>query len=169
MRKFAGRVSPFRVRALILGFAALLAPAPGVAAIFENLYTVTVPLAPRGVRRQALRTDADFDRFAMGELLIRLTGRLDAPANPALADLVRDAGRYVVQRGNPDRENLLIVFDPLGLQEALTETAGFAGIIGSISCDGFGDCGTGRIHISHYTDPSVGDIAEVPVVFRYEP
>ena len=27
--------------------------------------------------------------------------------------------------------------------EALTDKAGFAGIIGSISCDGFGDCGAG--------------------------
>lgn len=120
MRKSIGRTSLVRACALIVGIAAVHMPTPGFPAIFENLYTVTVPLTPQGTGQRVLRTDEDFDRFAMGELLIRLTGQLDAPYNPALLDLVRDAGRYVVQRGNPDRENLLIVFDSLGLQEALT-------------------------------------------------
>lgn len=104
----------------MIGIATILVPTLVFSAIFENLYTITVPLEPRVARPQILRTDADFDRYAMGELLIRLTGQLDAPTNPALLDLVRDAGRYVIQRGNPDRENLLIVFDSLGLQQALT-------------------------------------------------
>ena len=102
------------------GIATFLIPTSVFPAIFENLYTVTVPLNPQVTRQQVLRTDADFDRFAMGELLIRITGQRDAPTNPALLDLVRDAGRYVVQRGNPDRDNLLIVFDSLELQQALT-------------------------------------------------
>ena len=120
MRKSIGRTSLVRACTLILGIAAVHVPTSCFPAIFEHLYTVTVPLTPQGTRQQVLRTDEDFDRFAMGELLIRLTGQLDAPNNPALVDLVRDAGRYVVQRGNPDRENLLIVFDSLGLQETLT-------------------------------------------------
>ena len=120
MRKSIGRTSLVRTCTLILGIAAVHVPTSGFPAIFENLYTVTVPLSPQGTRQQVLRTDEDFDRFAMGELLIRLTGQLDAPYNLALLDLVRDAGRYVVQRGNPDRENRLIVFDSPGLQEALT-------------------------------------------------
>ena len=115
----AGQVSSGLARSF-WGIAAVHVPTSCFPAIFEHLYTVTVPLTPQGTRQQVLRTDEDFDRFAMGELLIRLTGQLDAPNNPALVDLVRDAGRYVVQRGNPDRENLLIVFDSLGLQETLT-------------------------------------------------
>ena len=109
-----------RTCALMMGIVAILVPASVFPAIFENLYTVTVPLNPQAAGGRALRTDADFDRFAMGELLIRITGRRDAPTDPALLDLVRDASRYVVQRGNPDRENLLIVFDSPGLQQALT-------------------------------------------------
>ena len=120
MRKSIGRTGRVRTCALIAGIATVLVPTLVFSAIFENLYTITVPLNPRVARPQVLRADADFDRFAMGELLIRLTGRLDAPTHPALLDLVRDAGRFVVQRGNPDRENLLIVFDSLGLQQALT-------------------------------------------------
>ena len=92
-------------------------------------------------------------------------------ANPAYVAQAYDATtlllRAVEEVAVAVGETLYI--DRARLREALTDTVDFAGIIGSISCDGFGDCGTGRIHISHYTDPAVGDIAEVPVVFRYEP
>jgi len=40
---------------------------------------------------------------------------------------------------------------------------------GLLSCDDFGDCGAGRVSISRYTDPSVKDIAELPIVYRYKP
>ena len=46
---------------------------------------------------------------------------------------------------------------------------GFKGIIGVISCNEFGDCGTGRVHVSHHTDSSVTDIAELPIVYRFAP
>ena len=62
-----------------------------------------------------------------------------------------------------------LYIDRAGLREALTGTTGFRGIIGVISCDEFGDCGTGRVHISHHTDPSVTDITKLPVVYRFAP
>ena len=62
-----------------------------------------------------------------------------------------------------------LYIDQAGLREALTGTTGFRGIIGVISCDEFGDCGTGRVHISHHTDPSVTDITKLPVVYRFAP
>lgn len=55
------------------------------------------------------------------------------------------------------------------LRDALTATNEFRGISGLLSCDEFGDCGAGRVSISRYTDPSVKDIAELPVVYRYKP
>ena len=55
------------------------------------------------------------------------------------------------------------------LRKALTGTDGFSGVIGSISCDEFGDCGTGRLNIYHHTDSTVTDVAELAVVYRYEP
>lgn len=66
-----------------------------------------------------------------------------------------------------DGDTLFI--DRARLREALTNTTGFGGIIGTISCDSFGDCGTGLILIAHYTDPTVDDITALPVVFRYAP
>ncbi len=62
-----------------------------------------------------------------------------------------------------------LVIDRAKLREALTNTAGFNGIIGTISCDEFGDCGTGRVVISHHTDSGVTDVAALPVVYRSAP
>ena len=43
------------------------------------------------------------------------------------------------------------------------------GLIGAISCDAYGDCGTGRQNIYHHTDSSVTDVARLPVVYRFVP
>ena len=60
-----------------------------------------------------------------------------------------------------------LYIDRARLREALTSTTGFQGIIGVISYDRFGDCGTGRAEIRHHTDPTITDFAELPVVYRY--
>ncbi|MED5535508.1 MAG: DUF2066 domain-containing protein [Pseudomonadota bacterium] len=93
----------------------------GSAAIFENLYTVTVPLSSEALRDQAPSTEEDYMRFAMGQLLTRVTGRLDAFLDPALEDLVQDAAQYVVQRGYPDRENLIVTFDSRAIEDVLVQ------------------------------------------------
>ena len=66
-------------------------------------------------------------------------------------------------------EGDILFIDRARLREALTGAASFSGIIGSISCDEFGDCGTGRIDIFHHADSSVTDVAELPVVYRFTP
>ncbi len=43
------------------------------------------------------------------------------------------------------------------------------GLVGMVSCDAFGDCGTGRMNIYHHTDTGVTDIAQLPVVYVYSP
>ncbi len=62
-----------------------------------------------------------------------------------------------------------LYIDRAKLREALTGINGFKGVIGSISCDEFGDCGTGSVQISHHTDSGVAGIADLPVVFRFAP
>ncbi len=47
--------------------------------------------------------------------------------------------------------------------------SGIEGLIGTISCDAFGDCGTGRQLIYHHTDSSVTDVERLPVVYRFSP
>ena len=66
-----------------------------------------------------------------------------------------------------DGETLSI--DRAALRAALTNTSGFQAIIGTISCDGFGDCGTGRVQIARHTGASITDAAQLPVVYRFAP
>ena len=62
-----------------------------------------------------------------------------------------------------------VYIDRQKLRDALTATSGFTGIAGTYTCDEFGDCGTGRVQVSHHTDSSVTDPSQVPVVYRFTP
>ena len=43
------------------------------------------------------------------------------------------------------------------------------GLVGRVSCDAFGDCGTGRMNIFHHTDTSITDPSRLRVVYVYSP
>ncbi len=62
-----------------------------------------------------------------------------------------------------------LYIDRAALREEVGATTGFQGIIGAISCDDFGDCGTGRVNIYHHTDASITDPAQLPVVYQFAP
>lgn len=62
-----------------------------------------------------------------------------------------------------------LFIDRAKLRENLSGTSDFGGIIGSITCDEFGDCGTGRIFVYHHTDSRVTEVADLPVVYRFAP
>ena len=66
-----------------------------------------------------------------------------------------------------DGESLYI--DRSQLRKTLTGLRDFKGIIGMISCDEYGDCGTGRVQISHHRDSSMTDISALPIVYRTHP
>ena len=53
------------------------------------------------------------------------------------------------------------------LREALTNISDFHGMVGALSCDEFGDCGTGQLHIVHHTDASITDIGSLSIVYFY--
>ena len=59
--------------------------------------------------------------------------------------------------------------DRSALRQEIGMAAGFRGIIGELACDGFGDCGTGRVNILFHTDSGITDVAQLPVVYRYAP
>ena len=54
--------------------------------------------------------------------------------------------------------------DRAALREALDSVSGFEGIIGTITCDDFGDCGTGRGTIQLHADSSITRPSELPIV-----
>ena len=94
----------------------------------------------------------------------------EAPTSAYLAhayDAATMLLRAIEEVAVTDGDTLYI--DRAKLREALTGVTGFKGVIGVISCDEFGDCGTGGVQIAHHTDSSVTDVAEIPVVHRFTP
>ena len=86
-----------------------------------------------------------------------------AHAYDATTVLLRAIKSVAVEQGGK------LYLDRAALREELGATTGFQGIIGAISCDEFGDCGTGRINIYHHTDTSITDTAQLPVVYQFAP
>ena len=62
-----------------------------------------------------------------------------------------------------------LYIDRAMLREELWATTGFQGIMGELSCDEFGDCGTGHVTIYYHTDSGITDPAQLPVVYHFEP
>ena len=58
--------------------------------------------------------------------------------------------------------------DRAALRDALDDTADFKGIIGTLACDDFGDCGTGRSVIHLHEDSSVTDPSLLPILYKGE-
>jgi hypothetical protein len=89
----------------------LLATPPCAAAGSEDLFEVTVPITQDG-------EPAAF-RAAMADVLIKVTGRRDAPLLPSLSALVDDAGRYVTSYRRASRGRLAISFDGDAIEDAV--------------------------------------------------
>jgi branched-chain amino acid transport system substrate-binding protein len=63
-----------------------------------------------------------------------------------------------------DGETLSI--DRAALRDALDSTADFRGILGTLTCDAFGDCGVGRSVIRLHGDSGVTDPSRLPIVYK---
>jgi len=59
-----------------------------------------------------------------------------------------------------------LVIDRAALRDAISASS-FAGLIGNLACDEFGDCGSQEIQIVEHADSSVTDATQLPVVFTY--
>ena len=57
--------------------------------------------------------------------------------------------------------------DRAALRQEIGATDGFQGLLGVLSCDDFGDCGTGHVTIYHHTDSTVTDPAQLPVIYHF--
>ncbi len=96
------------------GLALLLsAPAWARAETVGDLYSVTVPHA--GGNEAAFRD-------AMRDILIRMTGRPDAPESANLAPLVADASRYVVSYRRAAGDQLAVTFDGPAIENAIDQS-----------------------------------------------
>ncbi|GMQ93189.1 MAG: ABC transporter substrate-binding protein [Acidimicrobiia bacterium] len=62
-----------------------------------------------------------------------------------------------------------LIVDRQALRDELTATSGFGGIIGTLSCDEFGDCGAQRISIVLHLDSSDIEAGKSNIVFEFSP
>jgi branched-chain amino acid transport system substrate-binding protein len=62
-----------------------------------------------------------------------------------------------------------LVIDKAAVRTYLTAIRGYSGVIGTINCDDFGDCGSQKITVVHHTDSSDVDGGMSNVVFEYAP
>jgi len=72
------------------------------------------------------------------------------------------AASYVDEDGN-------LVIDKAGVREYLDTLTGYSGVIGTINCDDFGDCGSQKITVVNHLDSSDVDAGMSNVVFEYAP
>ena len=84
-----------------------------------------------------------------------------AHAYDATTMLLRAIEEVAVAQGDT------LYIDRARLREALTSTAEFSGIVGELSCDEFGDCGTGHLHIVHHTDSTITDVEGLEIVYDH--
>ena len=73
-----------------------------------------------------------------------------------------DAASYVDGDGH-------LIIDRAGVREALNAVSGYSGLIGTISCDDFGDCGSQKITVIDHQDSSDIETSKAAVVFEYAP
>lgn len=59
-----------------------------------------------------------------------------------------------------------LTIDRQALRDAVSASS-FAGLIGNLACDDFGDCGSQEIQIVEHADSSVSDATQLPVVSTY--
>ena len=66
-------------------------------------------------------------------------------------------------------ESGTLYIDRVALREEIAATTDFQGIIGTLTCDEFGDCGTGRVNIYYHSDSGITDVAQLPVEYQFAP
>ncbi|MDE0701153.1 MAG: branched-chain amino acid ABC transporter substrate-binding protein [Acidimicrobiaceae bacterium] len=62
-----------------------------------------------------------------------------------------------------------LVIDRAGIRQYLNQVGDYQGIIGELSCDEFGDCGSGKVSIIQHLDPTNPDASWDNVVYRFSP
>ena len=66
-------------------------------------------------------------------------------------------------------EDGTLVIDRAGVRQYLNAVSGYSGIIGTINCDSFGDCGSQKTTVIHHLDPGDIEASLANVVFEFAP
>ena len=66
-------------------------------------------------------------------------------------------------------EDDLLRIDRAGVRAYLNRVSGYRGIIGTIDCDDFGDCGSQKLTIIHHLDADEIEASKANIVFEFAP
>ena len=66
-------------------------------------------------------------------------------------------------------EDGTLIIDRAGVRQYLNAVSGYSGIIGTINCDSFGDCGSQKTTVIHHLDPDDIEASLANVVFEFAP
>ena len=66
-------------------------------------------------------------------------------------------------------EGATLVIDRAGVRQYLNAVSAYSGIIGTINCDSFGDCGSQKTTVIHHLDPGDIKASLANVVFEFAP
>ena len=66
-------------------------------------------------------------------------------------------------------EDGTLIIDRAGVRQYLNAVSGYRGIIGTIDCDRFGDCGSQKTTVIHHLDPGDIEAGLANVVFEFAP
>ena len=66
-------------------------------------------------------------------------------------------------------EDGTLVVDRAGVRRYLNSVSGYGGIIGTINCDRFGDCGSQKTTVIHHLDPDDIEASLANIVFEFAP
>ena len=62
-----------------------------------------------------------------------------------------------------------LTIDRAGVRQYLNAVSGYGGVIGTINCDSFGDCGSQKTTVIHHLDPDDIEASLANVVFEFAP
>ena len=66
-------------------------------------------------------------------------------------------------------EDGTLIVDRSGVRQYLNSVSGYSGVIGTINCDSFGDCGSQKTTVIHHLDPEDIEASLANVVFEFAP
>ena len=101
----------------------------------------------------------------------RFANQVGAPPNRAFWAHAYDATTLLLDAVTAASrlEGRDLVIDRAGIRQYLNQVADYQGLIGKISCDAFGDCGSGKIAIIEHLNPDDPLASRDNVVYRFSP
>ncbi len=105
------------------------------------------------------------------QIIQRFVTRVGEPPDNAFWAHAYDATTLLLDAitASSHLEGRELVIDRAGVRRHLNQVEGVEGVIGTIACDGFGDCSPGKISIILHLEPDQPEASRSNVVYEFSP